>query len=234
MKDVRIRMAVGVLAAAVGFGGVAAYDAASAERNRDAGVERDNDGAPRGRDPLPGPSSEAPKTASIPRTAQPVGESALVRTPKPKEQPKPKPKPKAPPVRKLPLAKKPAPKPVRPVYKTTTINGYRYCGPSPAQAQPCIDQGSLVLYYPTSVPVLGGHDYKGWYWLDDLPTGRTVKILSGKLAGTYQVYAHGSVPKKGGRYPASGAGADVALQTCEGSRIEFSFLKRVSGSKGRA
>lgn len=108
--------------------------------------------------------------------------------------------------------------------KVTTISGYSYCGASAGEAQPCIDKGQLVLYYPAGVTTLGGHNYKGWYWMDDLPVGRKVVIASGKLAGTYRVYAHGYSSNK--MFPANGKGADVALQTCEGSGIGFSFLRR--------
>lgn len=108
--------------------------------------------------------------------------------------------------------------------KVTTISGYTYCGSSAGAAQPCIDNGSLVLYYPAGVTTLAGHNYKGWYWMDDLPVGRKVVIASGKLAGTYRVYAHGYSSNK--MFPANGKGAAVALQTCEGKGIGFSFLRR--------
>lgn len=108
--------------------------------------------------------------------------------------------------------------------RVTYISGYTFCGSSASAAQPCIDNGSLVLYYPAGVTTLGGHNYKGWYWMDDLPVGRKVVIQSGKLAGTYRVYAHGYSSNK--MFPANGKSADVALQTCEGSGIGFSFLRR--------
>lgn len=116
-------------------------------------------------------------------------------------------------------AKKPKPKP--PIY----IRGYSYCGSKVSQAQRCIDQGKLTLYYPSGVKTLAGHNYKGWYWIDDIPTGRIVKIQSGGLKGTYKVYGHAKVYNK--KFPKSGLGASVALQTCEGSGIGFSFLRRV-------
>lgn len=116
----------------------------------------------------------------------------------------------------------PKPKPV--ALKITYIKGYSYCGSTAKQAQRCIDQGKLTLYYPSGVKTLAGHNYKGWYWIDDLPTGRIVKIQSGGLKGTYKVYGHAKVYNK--KFPKSGLGAAVALQTCEGSGIGFSFLKR--------
>lgn len=108
--------------------------------------------------------------------------------------------------------------------RVTYISGYTFCGSSAGEAQPCIDNGSLVLYYPAGVTTLGGHNYKGWYWMDDLPVGRKVVIQSGKLAGTYRVYGNGYSTNK--MFPANGKGADVALQTCEGEGIGFSFLRR--------
>lgn len=109
--------------------------------------------------------------------------------------------------------------------KVSTIKGYSFCGSKVSQAQRCIDQGKLVLYYPSGVNTLAGHNYMGWYWIDDLPKGRIVKIQSGGLKGTYKVYGHAKVYDK--KFPKSGLGADVALQTCEGSGIGFSFLRRV-------
>jgi hypothetical protein len=129
--------------------------------------------------------------------------------------------------------KKPTPKPVvtvkPPVVNVTTISGYSFCGSSVASAQVCIDQGKLTLYYPSGVPTLAGHNYNGWYWMDDLPIGRTVKIQSGSLAGTYVVYAHGTAARgsAGGTFPSAGYGAAVALQTCTATGTGFSFLRRV-------
>jgi hypothetical protein len=111
--------------------------------------------------------------------------------------------------------------------RVTYISGYTYCGASASEAQPCIDKGGLVLYYPAGVTTLGGHDYKGWYWMDDLPVGRQVVISSGKLAGTYRVYDNGFSSNK--MFPENGKGADIALQTCVNGNegIGFSFLRRV-------
>lgn len=109
--------------------------------------------------------------------------------------------------------------------KVSTIKGYSFCGWSVREAQRCIDQGKLVRYKPAGVNTLAGHNYMGWYWIDDLPNGRKVVIKSGQLKGTYKVYGHAKVYDK--KFPKSGLGADVALQTCEGSGIGFSFLRRV-------
>ena len=109
--------------------------------------------------------------------------------------------------------------------KVVYIKGYSFCGWSVKEAQRCIDQGKLVRYKPAGVNTLAGHNYKGWYWIDDIPTGRIVKIQSGQLKGTYKVYGHAKVYN--GKFPKSGLGAAVALQTCEDSGIGFSFLRRV-------
>lgn len=121
---------------------------------------------------------------------------------------------------KLNAAAKKRPKP-----KVTTFKGYSFCGWSVKAAQRCIDQGKLVRYKPSGVNTLAGHNYMGWYWIDDLPNGRKVVIKSGELKGTYKVYGHAKVYNK--KFPRSGLGADVALQTCEDSGIGFSFLRRV-------
>lgn len=112
----------------------------------------------------------------------------------------------------------------KPKPKVTTFKGYSFCGWSVKAAQRCIDQGKLVRYKPAGVNTLAGHNYMGWYWIDDLPNGRKVVIKSGELRGTYKVYGHAKVYNK--KFPKSGLGADVALQTCEGSGIGFSFLRR--------
>ena len=113
----------------------------------------------------------------------------------------------------------------KPKPKVTTFKGYSFCGWSVKAAQRCIDQGKLVRYKPSGVNTLAGHNYMGWYWIDDLPNGRKVVIKSGELKGTYKVYGHAKVYNK--KFPRSGLGADVALQTCEDSGIGFSFLRRV-------
>jgi hypothetical protein len=98
-----------------------------------------------------------------------------------------------------------------------------------SNAQPCIDQGKLTLYYPAGVATLAGHNYMGYDWMDDLPVGRKVKILSGSLAGTYVVYSHGYAARgsAGGTFPDAGLGAAVALQTCTKTGTGFSFLRRI-------
>lgn len=113
----------------------------------------------------------------------------------------------------------------KPKPKVTTFKDYSFCGWSVKEAQRCIDRGKLTRYKPSGVNTLAGHNYMGWYWIDDLPVGRKVVIKSGELRGTYKVYGHAKVYNK--KFPRSGLGADVALQTCEDSGIGFSFLRRV-------
>lgn len=132
---------------------------------------------------------------------------------------KPSPFPKLTPSPRVTPPKPPAPKP------PVVFKRYDFCGWKVSQAQRCIDQGKLVRYKPSGVNTLAGHNYKGWYWIDDIPTGRKVVIKSGQLKGTYKVYGHAKVYDK--KFPKSGLGADVALQTCEGSGIGFSFLRRI-------
>jgi hypothetical protein len=110
------------------------------------------------------------------------------------------------------------------VYRT--ISGYRYCGRNSVWAQPCIDAGHIVLYYPAGQPVLAGHDYLGWAWLGSVPTGARVRVASGSYAGTYVVYRHAYVGRHGGTSPSFGS-SDLTLQSCAGSGMSFSLMHRV-------
>ena len=116
----------------------------------------------------------------------------------------------------------------KPKEKVTRIARYAYCGSTVHAAQRCIDQGKLTLYFPAGVNTLAGHNYMGWYWMDDLPVGRKVVIASGRLKGTYRVYGHGWAKRgsQGGKFPKSGLKAAVALQTCTSNGTGFSFLRR--------
>lgn len=124
------------------------------------------------------------------------------------------------------LAREPVPELV------TRISRYAYCGDAVDSAQRCIDDGSLTLYHPAGVSTLAGHNYLGWDWMDDLPVGRKVVIGSGSLKGTYRVFGHGQSRRgsQGGRFPAVGLGASVALQTCTSTGTGFSFLRRETGN----
>ncbi|MFJ9213053.1 hypothetical protein [Streptomyces sp. NPDC102264] len=90
-------------------------------------------------------------------------------------------------------------------------------------AQQCIDDGHLTMY---GGRILAGHAYMGYQWLSRVPVGRIVRVISGPLAGTYEVYSHLRLNRQGGAMPPFG-GAELVLQTCEGSGTGFSLLKRV-------
>jgi hypothetical protein len=124
----------------------------------------------------------------------------------------------------------PTRKPVMPASKApmqtktvpvTYIRSYAMCGNN---FQHCIDQGSLTLYHNNMI--LAGHNYMGWSWLDDVPTGRIVKVTYGPKAGIYKVYSHLRLGRQGGAAPSFGS-ADLVLQTCAGSGTGFSLLHRV-------
>jgi len=113
----------------------------------------------------------------------------------------------------------------RRVEKVTTIGSYVDCS---GHAQECIDAGKLTKYNPGQV-TLAGHNYMGYQWLSQLPVGRTVKITSGSLAGTYKVYGHAwsERARKGGKFPAAGYSASLVLQTCLPNGTGYSLLRRV-------
>lgn len=179
--------------------------------------------------------AKASKVSESPRKASPVPSSAPATpnaSPSPQAaiQPVKRDRPKAAPKKTKRPTIKPTVKP-KPALKPagTTISGYAFCGPAVAQAQRCIDQGKLTLYYPSGVNTLAGHNYMGYDWMDNLPVGRIVTIKSGGLKGTYKVYGHGWAKRgsQGGTFPSNGLGAAVALQTCTSNGTGFSFLKRV-------
>lgn len=124
---------------------------------------------------------------------------------------------------------KTSPSAVRSAPKTssivTTIRSYRDCR---GFAQSCINQGYLTWYYP-GAPTLAGHNYMGYQWLSRLPIGRTVKVTSGPLKGTYRVYDHAwsKRAKAGGKFPAKAERAALVLQTCEPNGTGYSLLRRV-------
>ncbi|MEV4972014.1 hypothetical protein [Streptomyces scopuliridis] len=100
------------------------------------------------------------------------------------------------------------------------ISFYKDCT---GHAQNCIDDGHLTMY---GGRILAGHNYMGYQWLSRVPVGRTVRVISGPLAGTYRVYGHMRLSRQGGAIPSFG-GAELVLQSCEGSGTGFSLLKRV-------
>ncbi|MEV4037672.1 hypothetical protein [Streptomyces umbrinus] len=100
------------------------------------------------------------------------------------------------------------------------ISFYRNCG---ALFQRCVDGGALTHYAGN---ILAGHNYMGYQWLSRVPVGRTVRVISGPLAGTYEVYGHLRINRQGGSIPAFAGSPDLVLQTCEGSGTGFSLLRR--------
>ncbi|WP_326812147.1 hypothetical protein [Streptomyces scopuliridis] len=90
-------------------------------------------------------------------------------------------------------------------------------------AQSCIDDGQLTMY---AGRILAGHNYMGYQWLSRVPVGRTVRVISGPLAGTYRVYGHMRLSRQGGAIPSFGS-AELVFQTCEGAGTGFSLLKRI-------
>ncbi len=119
---------------------------------------------------------------------------------------------------KAPETKHPIPTPPADV----RISFYRDCG---ASFQSCIDGGALTQYEGN---ILAGHNYMGYQWLSRVPVGRTVRVISGPLAGTYKVYGHLTIGRQGGSIPAFAGSPDLVLQTCEGSGTGFSLLRRVA------
>lgn len=97
-------------------------------------------------------------------------------------------------------------------------------------SQATIDRGKLVTWMTEPVCLIAGHDSMGWNWLDDIATGRTVKVTTGPCAGTYRVSDHRHQSAKGGPAPAwmSDPGIDLVLQTCTGSSgMGFSLAVRI-------
>jgi hypothetical protein len=101
------------------------------------------------------------------------------------------------------------------------ISFYRDCT---GHAQQCIDAGSLTMYAGN---ILAGHNYMGYQWLSRVPVGRMVRVISGPLAGTYEVYGHLTINRQGGTIPSFAGSPDLVLQSCEGSGTGFSLLRRV-------
>lgn len=100
------------------------------------------------------------------------------------------------------------------------ITFYRDCSGNP---QPCVDAGALTQY---AGHILAGHNYMGYQWLSRVPVGRTVRVISGPLAGTYKVYGHLTIGRQGGAIPNFPGSPSLVLQTCEGSGTGFTLLHR--------
>ncbi|MFF3312528.1 hypothetical protein [Streptomyces sp. NPDC002952] len=116
---------------------------------------------------------------------------------------------------------KPAtPRPVAKPPADIRVSFYRDCSSSP---QPCIDAGALTMY---AGRILAGHNYMGYQWLSRVPVGRTVRVVSGPLAGTYKVYGHLTINRQGGQIPDFPGSPSLVLQSCEGDGTGFSLLHR--------
>lgn len=108
------------------------------------------------------------------------------------------------------------------------ISGYVDCSGNP---QPCIDAGSLTYYAGNWSngewsQLIAGHDYMGYAWLNSVPTGTIVEVQGGPASGTYRVYDHMSLGRQGGDMPRFN-GADLVLQSCQGSGTGFSLLEEL-------
>lgn len=101
-----------------------------------------------------------------------------------------------------------------------TVSSYAWC---PGSAQSCIDAGRLTGY---NGKYLAGHNYMGYQWLPRVAEGTTVRVTTGPLTGTYRVYGHLRLTRQGGSFPNT-AGADLVMQSCEGSGTGFSLARRI-------
>jgi hypothetical protein len=117
------------------------------------------------------------------------------------------------PTKRHPIAKPPA---------DIRISFYRDCT---GHAQECIDAGALTMY---AGRILAGHAYMGYSWLARVPVGQEVRVISGPLAGTYEVYGHLRINRQGGSIPAFPGSPALVLQTCVGDGTGFSLLKRAA------
>jgi len=117
------------------------------------------------------------------------------------------------PTKRHPIAKPPA---------DIRITFYRDCT---GHAQECIDAGALTMY---AGRILAGHNYMGYQWLSRIPVGQEVRVISGPLAGTYEVYGHLRINRQGGSIPAFPGSPALVLQTCVGNGTGFSLLKRAA------
>ncbi len=103
---------------------------------------------------------------------------------------------------------------------TVTIRRYTYAPGS----QRAIDRCKLVLW-ATRPMWLAAHNYCGYQWLASVPTGRTIKVTTGRAAGTYVVTGHLRLSRQSGSMPR--VRADLVLQTCVGSGTGLTLARRV-------
>lgn len=93
--------------------------------------------------------------------------------------------------------------------------------------QAAVDEGGLVTWMTEPACLLAGHDYAGWAWMSEVPTGTRVEVTTGPCAGTYEVYGHRWQGTRGGAVPAWVGGVDLVLQTCEPIGSGFTLARRV-------
>jgi hypothetical protein len=91
-------------------------------------------------------------------------------------------------------------------------------------SQTAIDKCKLVLW-TTSPMWLAGHNWCGYQWMAFVKTGSTVKVSTGKAAGTYVVTGHLKLTRQSGALPH--LDADLVLQTCIGSGTGLTLLHRI-------
>ncbi|WP_327379387.1 hypothetical protein [Streptomyces sp. NBC_01212] len=112
-----------------------------------------------------------------------------------------------------------SPRPIATPPSDIRITFYTDCT---GHAQECIDDGTLTMY---AGRILAGHNFDGYQWLSRVPVGRTVRVIRGPLAGTYEVYGHLRIDRQGGEIPGFDGAPDLVLQTCEGSGTGFTLLR---------
>lgn len=121
------------------------------------------------------------------------------------------------------------PSPTEEATPSVTISSYVNCG---AEFQACIDNGNLTYYAGhwkngEWSQLLAGHDYMGFAWLNSVPLGTIVNVTSGPAQGTYRAYDHLYIGRQGGDMPRF-YGADLVLQSCQGSGTGFTLLDRIN------
>lgn len=125
-------------------------------------------------------------------------------------------------VRETPAPARRQPVPAAPTPRETRLRPVTALG-----SQATVDRGKLVTWMTSPTCLIAGHDSMGWAWLDNVPTGRRVVVLTGPCAGTYKVVGHRWQSVKGGPVPSWMASYALILQTCTGrSGMGFSLLQR--------
>lgn len=121
----------------------------------------------------------------------------------------------------------PTPKVREPVPPAKTPKVIRLSPVTAIGSQKTIDQGKLVTWMTEPTCLIAGHNTRGWAWLDNVATGKTVVVKTGPCQGTYKVVGHRWQSVKGGPVPSWMASYGLILQTCTGrSGMGFSLLKR--------